>query len=226
MDKDPINESLLLCLKMKEGSGLITQDWAIPHHKNPTLTGAPSWAVLASDKNVLDFDIANPDFIKILQADTVDLNFTTDDFSLGVWIYANTLSSTSFLFERGLVNTDGYQFIIGSRGKLVFTTSQGGAIQETFTDDSTIVTEKWYFLMLTRSGAVAKIYVNGVNVVTNPVAHTNPLTSARDFRIGTWESELSPDSFDGKMGEVYIWERALEPKEIKRLYEMTKGRYE
>ena len=95
-DKSPLAKNLLLDLRFEEGTGTVTRDWAKAHHVDPTLTGAPSWTT-EGDLGVLDF--TNPDSIVILAADAADLNFTTESFTILMWI--NTAYLDQQIFAKG-----------------------------------------------------------------------------------------------------------------------------
>ncbi|OGG71359.1 hypothetical protein A3A35_00260 [Candidatus Kaiserbacteria bacterium RIFCSPLOWO2_01_FULL_51_21] len=66
------------------------------------------------------------------------------------------------------------------------------------------------------------LYVNGVLVAsdTGTVAQTDRSLWDTKFRIG--QSDVSTRFFGGSLDDVRIWNRALSPEEIKRLYELGK----
>ena len=43
--------------------------------------------------------------------------------------------------------------------------------------------------------------------------------------IGVDDDEAS-ETINGKVGEVWIWDRELTPADVKQLYELTRGEYE
>ena len=217
-DKFDLHQNLLLNLKFVEGVGLITHDWAKPNHTNPLLVGAPAWYQLANDKNYLDFDLSNPDWIEIAQANSVDLDFTSGDFSMAIYFNADILNVSHMLLNRGTWNADGWRCYIGTNGDIYFQTMQTGATQSTDTSVGEIVVGTWYFVLFTRSGNSIRIYINGIDKTDSAGSHTNPLTANNNLEIG--------NDFDGKVGEVWVWNRELTPADVKQLYELTKEAYE
>jgi len=150
----------LLDLQFREGSGLVTRDWAKPHHKDPTLTGAPSWATV-NGRNVLDFNSATPDFIQIAAADTGDLDFTSESFSIVFWFRKHT--NTNFnLIQRALVNTDGWRLYLILGGYLKFATYSPAGVSSQ-TPLGGISNNIWYLATVTRDGSSVRLYLNGVD---------------------------------------------------------------
>ena len=211
-----VNMEMLLDLHVVEGVGAPTQDWAKPNHVS-TLTGAPTWANLANGLTYLDYDAANPDYILSLQAATVDLNFTAGDFSLAVWIRPD-LGGNRFLFQRGLTMADGYGFHYNTEEALTFATNQAAAAQFTVGRAAGIVVGTWSLAAVSRSGALASIYNNGVLDVVTLGTHIDPLTSARNLYIGTNDG-AGAGWFDGDLWRPRIWGRALSADEMLAIFE-------
>jgi len=127
---------------------------------------------------------------------------------------------------RGLASTDGwYLYIDGSDGKIYFGTNQAGARQLSYSNDDAVELDGWYLVVATRDGADVSLYSNGIDVTELQDTHVNPLTSARKFLIGVDDDEAS-ETINGKVGEVWIWDRELTPADVKQLYELTRGEYE
>lgn len=210
------NMEMLLDLRVSEGVGANTQDWAKPHHVC-ALVGAPTWANLDNDLPYLDFDAANPDYILSLQAATADLNFTTGDFSLAVWIRPD-LGGNRFLFQRGLTTNDGYGFLYDVNEALTFATNQAAAAQFTVSRAAAVVVGTWTLAAVTRSGAVAEIYVNGIRNVAVAGTHIDPLTAARNLYIGVNDG-AGAGWYDGDLWRPRIWGRELSAAEMLAIFE-------
>ena len=210
----------LLDLKFKEGAGLKAQDFAKPHHP-AILTGPPTWAQLASRQNVLDFNPATPDFVEIAQADSVDLDFTTESFSMSAWINPDNIIGNKRLLVRGLLSTDGWDILMV--GGLVYArTYQAGALQTTI--GTSVVASSWQLITLTRSGNSIIIYLNGINITTTSGSHSNPTTSARKLLVGILDDETT-DPFGGMIGRPRIWGRVLDKEEIRQIYQQERHLY-
>ena len=159
-DKYELQQGMDLDIKMVEGQGTIVHDWSKNAMDDPTMTGAPAWAFLGSGLNLLSYSDANPDFVEVAAAESTDMDYTTEDFTLAIWFYADSIALRD-LINRGLDNTDGYELSITALGAIEFTTKQAAAQQTTDTPDGEIVAENWYFVVITRDGASVRIYING-----------------------------------------------------------------
>jgi hypothetical protein len=215
-----INQGLLLDLQFRETTGTETKDWGKSYLNQPTLTGVPAWAVLGNDLSYLSFNPANPDRVIILAAACTDLNFTTTSFSGGVWIYPDAYG-VRFLFNKtSAALTEGWSFYINATSPyLSFATSNAGPLSQTTTGGAGLVTAAWQFVGFTRSGTVAEIYLNGVNVTAAAAAHVNPASSAAvDFTIGTNDGGIA-GWYDGRMWRPRVWNRVLAAWEWRAIYE-------
>lgn len=235
-DKLPRNMNLALCLPFEDqptaiAAGNITHDFAKP--MNPTTLASENWheftlagATIAWSNRVngqpyIELTRATPDYLSCPAASTEDLNFQTETFSAGIWIYADALAGATsyYLFSRGLASTDGWNFYT-TADVLTFETNQAGATQVTTSAAAKITTATWYLVGVSRGGTAAgntRIYVNGVDVTSTQGAHTNPLTSARICYIGV--DNTPGNGFDGKLAIPQIWaEKSLTVAEWKQVY--------
>ena len=215
-----LNSQLLLDLLFREAQGALYHDFAKPHHVVTGEGGVPFWSVLASDLNVLSFNAGGPDYAQITNAASLDLDFTTEDFSLAVWIDPD-LTGNRFLFARGLTNQDGWTFHYNTNEALVFSTIQAGVDQVTVGTTDEIVVGTWCLAGVTRIGADARIYLNGRNSTTTYGTHIDPDTSARLFYLG--RSDGGAGAYDGDMWRPRIWERGLPADEHLSIFERERG---
>lgn len=219
-DKYEHNQGCELALLMTEGTGTETQDWSKNALEAPTLTGPPAWAQMGSGLNLLSFNNATPDFIEIAALESTELDFTAEDFSLGIWVYADSIALID-LINRGLDNTDGYELSITALGAIEFTTNQAAASQVTDTDDGVIVATAWYHVMIVRDGASVRIYINGRDRTATEGVHIAPLTSNRKFLVGIYDDEATRP-FDGRLWKPQAWVRALSREEVKVIFDSEK----
>ncbi len=78
---------------------------------------------------------------------------------------------------------------------------------------------RWYHLVLTGDGTTARIYVDGVQAFQ--FAYNYPAGGSSDpFLIGakTYKGQIPNNKFQGAIDEVAIWDRPLNPHEIRQLY--------
>lgn len=214
-----LNSQLMLDLQLREGSGALYYDFAKPHHVVTGGGGIPFWAALGNDLYYLGFNSAGPDWAIGASAATADLNFTTSDFSLAVWIDPD-LNGNRFLFARGLTLQDGWTFHYDTNEALSFATIQAGVDQNTVGTAAEIVVGTWCLAGVSRDGATARIYLNGAESTTTYAAHVDPLTSARNLYIG--RSDGGAGAYDGDVWRPRIWDRALPAAEWRSIFEMER----
>lgn len=171
------------------------------YRSHGTISGA-SWATGAHGY-ALDFNSATPDYIEIL-ADQTQLNFTAGDFSIIARIYpTNIVATYRRIFNRGVINTDGYGlWIENSTKKPWFTTYQAGANQSS--RGETLDVDTWYTIGVSRSGASVIFYQDGVEATTSSGTHINPATCARTAKVGIYDDKVS-HPFDGKIEFLRIF---------------------
>lgn len=179
--------------------------------------GLPTWTQLGSGLPCLEFARANPDWVDAPGADTATLNFTTGDFSVGIWGREYTMGATRMLVARGLNNTDGWYLELLATGEVWLWTNQAAAGQNSRSYAGGVVADTWYFIGASRSGANAYIYINGRNLTSTTGTHIDPLTSARELHIGIADDEVS-NAFGGLIYRPRVWSRALSEDEWMELY--------
>jgi len=218
-DNLAINHQIVLDLPFEEMTGLVTYSRSHNDIGPATLHGTPVWQQLANGMQYLEFDPTNPDWLDIPAADSVDLDFTSEPFSMGVWARVDDLSIPRVILCRGLLSTDGWSFAILADGSLTFVTNQGGATQITMSTAGDIVVANWYLFGISRVGPSIRCYINGRDRTNTAGAHVDPLTSARELHIGIYDNEtLSP--WDGGMHRPRVWGRALSSLDWMQWYNM------
>lgn len=179
------------------------------YHSHGTMVGAgrPNAVQLPNGLWVWDFNAATTDYITIPAAHT-QLDSTSEDFSIIARIYIDSLVTGRMVWCRGLMNTDGYFFLPESNGALRFVTCQAAAAQTTLSAAGDLVINTWFTIGVSRNGASARLYRNGVDVTAAPAVHIDPLTSARIGRIGIYDN-LASNPYDGKIAFLRIYNYAL-----------------
>lgn len=198
-------------------------------HHSFTLTGATiAVGSLVGGQPYIDLTRATPDYLTCPAADSQDLDFQAEKFSVGIWINADILTPATLyhLFNRGLVSADGWAFYL-SGPILYFATYQFGAIQGSYSIDPAIATGTWHLVGVSRGGTAAGdtfLCVDGNDVTFLGTAHTNPLTSNRPINIGA--DQTPGNGFDGKLAIPMIAaEKALTIKEWRELYNKQRSRF-
>src|SRR3989344_8401527 len=148
---------------------------------------------------------------------------TSGDITISAWINATTLTGQDVrtIAAKGNWVSDGWEFFIPSVapnvGQISFYTAQSGAAQVTSSAVSEISTGQWYHVVVTRTGAVAKIYKNGVDVTVTSGTHINPTTNTKSITIGS-RSGADAYWFNGSIDDVRVYSRALSAAEVTQLY--------
>ena len=191
-------------------------------HHTFTLTGATiAVGSLASGQPYIDLTRATPDYLTCPNADSQDLDFQAELFSVGIWMNADALvaATTYYLFSRGLAANDGWAFYL-IEDVLYFGTYQGGFSQVSNSIVAAVATGAWHLVGVSLGGTAAGdtlISVDGNDVTDVGAAHANPLTSARPINIGA--DQTPGNGYDGKLSIPMIWaEKAISISEWRKLY--------
>lgn len=221
-DNLAINHQILLDLPFREGTGaLYTHDVAKPHHPL-TMVGAPVWTPLASGLMVLGFDVS--DYIWGLAADTVDLNFTSGDYSLGGWFYFTAGGADDkTLMSRFLVNDSGWELYHYTNEILTLRHHHAaGATVRTAAYSENWAFGTWHFMGVSRSGTSAIFYRNGVAITTTISAGglIDPETCNQNFFVGN--DVTGTNVYNGIQWRPRIWNRAVAAGEWAQIFEREK----
>ena len=81
--------------------------------------------------------------------------------------------------------------------------------------------DKWYHIVGVYNGVDARVYVDGV--LGDTVVDLTGMTRSSTFDINIGANSDSNLSWDGQIDEVRIYNRALNPTEVRRLYEWAPG---
>ena len=111
-------------------------------------------------------------------------NLNSNTITVSSWFNPDAVSQNGFLFEKGYVNTQYALFFEGTSFKLRFLFNIGMAdFQVTGSDYMTA--GRWYNATVTYDGSTAKMYINGVNVLTTTYNGTISVNNNGE-RIGSW----------------------------------------
>lgn len=205
--------------------------------RNGTLTNGPTFtADLGGTGGYITTDGVN-DLITVGQ----NFNYTTQAFSIGMWIYPFSFDATGginvALFWKGSFNVSGYYAEINPRnGNILFYTNQGGANQLTAAQynsitqnplskpNSAFLAGNWYHLFFVRIGNSVSIYVNGVNRVSVAGIHGNPASaSGNTFQIARYEGTANYSNI--AWASFIIYQRAISLEEIRQNFNASRKRF-
>jgi hypothetical protein len=139
-----------------------------------------------------------------------------DDFTISTWVYWNGSSQWQRIFDFGNSTTQ-YMFLSPNSGggtlRFAINTGSGEQLVET----SALPTGTWRHVVVTHSGNIARIYVNGVQVAINAAMNYKPsaFNPALNY-IG--KSQFADPLFNGRVDQFYIYNYALSAAQISALY--------
>ena len=214
-DSIPYNQELLLSLQFREGTGTQTFDYAKPHHPT-TVAGIPVWSNTDTGLSVLVFD-GNDDQVTVTGANSMDLDFTTENFTCAVWAYHDDQSSAHVIMNRGTLDTNGWEWYTAVNN-LALRTNQAGS-REGASGMGFIAVDTWQFLVTVRDGLIGRAYCNGEARYTLQSANglLDPASAgAHTFYVG---NNPHTNWYDGMMWNPRLWPRALSAGEIEQMFE-------
>jgi len=174
-----------------------------------------------------DFSSATTSGIEVAHSTDFDFgNGSTDvPFSVSCYVYFDALGTPFFVSSYPNNTTRGWRFWASSSSKLnfqLFDTATGGNIYAQVV--ITWATSTWYHIVGTYDGSKSQF---GLNLFAN-----GSLLSASKIKVGTYgamQSNTNPInigrykgatslSLNGKMDEVFIWDKELSAAEVLGLY--------
>ena len=207
--RDP---GLVLYLPMSEmdGSHLMSKD-ACGH--SCAVTGA-IWTPRGRSFDGID------DFLTV--ARTAALDCAGGGITMEVWTCPENIEAVDRLIDKEGGGTNGYLLGFEAANKVLVRMNSDAV--------NPLITEKavpcgiWAHIAATWDGATIRAYLNGsADASTTAKAGTINADTA-DLVLGRWVGG-SLGFFDGVMGEVRVYNRALTPLEVQHNYEVTKWRY-
>lgn len=198
-----------------------------------TITGATD--VSAKVGRGRDFN-GSSDYIEI--PDTDDLSFTNGSsdkpFSISMWINPSALSSNGVLICKmdNSVNEEWTTWLL-STGTLVISLSSSHDNSIGRVTTTTISTGTFKHIVFTYDGSESssgiKIYIDSVDETTtdsNFGTYTNMPNTTQPVMLGMRDSIGTPQTalaYEGKMDEVFIWDREISQEEVNTLYNSGDG---
>ncbi len=183
-------------------------------------------AVLAFDRqnssgHAYHFDGVD-DYISVPNSST--LNIIGSQLTLSYWVNFQFLP-TGFSFKGiskgGWDLQSGYELLFAEPINSNIGGSAGFYISNCGVDFINITSfqNQWINLTGTLNNGIAKIYLNGILMGSNPCSN-NLVADLMDLQIGRREpSNAWAGYLDGDMDDIGIWNRALTPQEITALYQ-------
>ena len=166
----------------------------------------------------IDFDGIN-DYIDF--GDNLDM---ISPFSLEAWVLQETTSAQGTILSKRDIkagNLRGYHLTINGSNQpnLTWYNSSGVAVLN-ITSPYAITNNKWYHIAATYDGNDARLYIDGLEVVSGTTT-VLPSTTDEKFIIGAMYDSDFPctgaNFFNGRIYEIRIWNTALTPEQIREM---------
>ena len=163
--------------------------------------------------------------------DIVGLNNKFSIFTFSLWVKIDTISSNKAIMGKWSGNKRSFLLRTGdSDGSILnlILSKDGSALSGSTSEinSTPLSSDGWYFITVVYKGktdgsSIAWMYVNGEQVDYNddmvfPIYESDLVTS-----VGSGNDTLFP----GKIDEIRLYSRILGLKEIKSIYDKTKGNY-
>lgn len=149
------------------------------------------------------------------------------DWSVSMWVNADSWSGSRCIFGSSTISPNRYLVLFANGGGLDGVVADGSTVYGFTTGATTLSAATWYHIVYTFSGGSVDAFINTVSDANYPQATgvTAP-TVARTQYIGARNHIIGVDlEFDGKIGDVRLYKRALTQAEIQYLYQTTRGDY-
>jgi len=221
-DKIGYNSECLLRLPFTEYTGVVTYDTSKAPHRM-ALTGPPTWLAMGSGQPYLQFNGAGQ-YLQCPAADSIDLNFTFEDWTMLAWVWNNGAGGAQLLLDQGRVDVDGWQwFLFGTN--IALRTNQAGSHDEIAAVDG-LLPSVWQLIGVTRVGIVGQFYRNGATIPTllnGGLADPVSVAGGRLLLVGC--QEAIANFFTGNLAIPRIWPRALSAVEMAQIFAVERSRF-
>jgi hypothetical protein len=166
-----------------------------------------------------DFDGSN-DYIDFGSIDFQSLG----TFSQSVWVNVDSTGSNAFYVNNGgASNTNTAIYENGSAGEIQFYLQTDSETVRPFFPVSELTTDVWYNFVQTWDGSTVKSYVNGELVDTETTSSSTLASTSGPYVAGARDD--GSGATDGTIDEIRVYNRALTPSEVHKLYQYgTLGR--
>lgn len=176
-------------------------------------------ATLASGLGVLEFKGLS-EYLQLLAASCADLDFTSEDYSIGCWFNAESGGADDkTLIGRFLVNDSGWELYHYINEILTLRHHHAaGASSHSACYSAGWAFGTWHFMGVSRSGASAIFYRNGVALTTTCNGGLiDPETCNQNLYIGN--DTTGVNLYKGKLWRPRVWGRALSASEWAQIFE-------
>ena len=214
-----VTDNLVFCVdaantKSYSGSGTDWKDLS-GNSNNGTLTNGPTFN--SSNGGSILFDGSDDN---ISMSNSSSLN-TTPNVTISSWINPSGFGGGNF--GRIIDSQDSYNFFLDNTGSsgtnaVRYWPNTGDALSA----NTSVTLNQWANFTVVHSGSNVVIYKNGISIATSGSFSTLPSTSST---ILIANRDDNARGFEGKISQVFIYNKALTAAEVLQNYDAHKGRY-
>ena len=158
----------------------------------------------------------------------------TDAFSLAAWVNLAATGNQQIIASKwhGTTTPSGWIFSINPTGNIVFHLANDwvGGNRLTVTGNTVVSTSQWIFVVMTYTGSAAasgvSLYVDGTLIADTDTNDSLSATTVNtlDLTLGA-RSDADSYEMNGKIGDVFGFDRQLGVQEIIKLCQATELKY-
>ena len=189
--------------------------------ENSCGTSAESTLAVTVIASKIDFD-GTDDYIDF--GDNHDL---TGNFTLEAWVLQTIgTTGTHTIISKGDARTSGSNlrgfnlFLNNSVPNLTWYNNSGGVLLN-IASPNLITNGIWHHIAATYDGTIAKLYVDGIDVIPAGVSFSSIATGTQPFLVGAMydsnTTTVPKNNFDGYIDEVRVWDVALSKRQIREM---------
>jgi hypothetical protein len=165
-------------------------------------------------------------YIEIPASATTPFDFSSEDFTISMWINPASLSSIMTLLGKYSTSSDSpatkrsIRITVSTSGTISVIENSGSAVF-TQTSTNTISTNTWSFLAYTRNGTTSNIYIN--NNAAESTARSNTIKDGANQPITLGATRPANPDFNGKIDQVRFFNTELNSTQVGQLADEEYG---
>lgn len=206
-------EGMVSYWEFDDGSGTTAYD-SVGDNNGELIGSYPTWATGIVGGS-LDFsDIRG--YVKVPKSSDFVL---TGDMSMEIWIYPTKMpseGSSEWILDFGVSGRCHQQALYLTTNDILAWQTYNSCTGDFLYTDPLLSSNTWYHIVTVRKDSKKYVYINGVQDPT-VTSFDGTIGNPKDLWIGKrdWGNG---NSFDGKIDEFAIYDRALNPEEIQQHY--------
>ena len=191
-----------------------------------TLAGTTASSAAGKIGNAVDFTGTGTD--ARINLDSISSFNATQDYTISAWVYPDTdpAAGKEYVIYSPMINNANRYVYFGLSEDLeptATTYQDAGGSSTAMTADTALIPGMWQHVSYVFDGTNINFYINGE--LDTSASYTDPYISAalNAGTLGYVGSASDDKTFDGRIDELRVYQRALGPSEIATLYKWDGG---